>query len=38
MAGLYFDQFIVGQHFVHELRRTIRESDNMLFSSMKVPA
>ncbi len=34
MAGLYFDQFSVGQRFVHELRRTILESDNMLFSNM----
>ncbi len=34
MAGLYFDQFTVGQRFVHELRRTLLESDNMLFSNM----
>ena len=34
MAGLYFDQFTVGQRFVHELRRTVLESDNMLFSNM----
>ena len=34
MAGLYFDQFTVGQRFVHELRRTMLESDNMLFSNM----
>ena len=38
MAGLYFDQFAVGQRFVHELRRAILESDNMLFSNMKVLA
>ena len=38
MAGHYFDQFAVGQRFVHELRRAILESDNMLFSNMKVPA
>ncbi|HHI89123.1 MAG TPA: MaoC family dehydratase [Hellea balneolensis] len=34
MAGLYFEQFEVGQVFEHELRRTITESDNMLFSNM----
>ena len=34
MAGLYFDQFTVGQRFFHELRRTVLESDNMLFSNM----
>ena len=38
MAGLYFDQFAVGQRFVHELRQAILESDNMLFSNMKVLA
>ena len=38
MAGHYFDQFAVGQRFAHELRRAILESDNMLFSNMKVPA
>lgn len=34
MAGLYYDQFEVGRRFVHELRRTVLESDNMLFSNM----
>ena len=34
MAGLYFDDFFVGQVFVHELRKTLTESDNMLFSTM----
>ncbi len=34
MAGLYFDQFHVGQIFEHELRKTVTESDNMLFSTM----
>ncbi|NNE57627.1 MAG: MaoC family dehydratase [Hellea sp.] len=34
MAGLYFDEFEVGHVFKHELRRTITESDNMLFSNM----
>lgn len=34
MAGLYFDDFFVGQVFEHELRKTLTESDNMLFSTM----
>ncbi len=34
MAGLWFDQFHEGQIFEHELRKTVTESDNMLFSTM----
>lgn len=34
MAGLYFEEFIVGEIIKHELRRTVTESDNMLFSNM----
>ncbi len=34
MAGLYFEQFWVGQHFLHEVRRTVTETDNILFSAM----
>jgi acyl dehydratase len=34
MAGLYFDQFEVGQVFAHEVRRTVTDMDNMLFSSL----
>ena len=34
MAGLYFEEFYEGQSFDHELRRTLTESDNMLFSTM----
>ena len=34
MAGLYFGQFEVGQRFVHEIRRTVTDMDNMLFSSL----
>lgn len=34
MAGLYFEEFTVGQDFVHEVRRTVTDMDNMLFSSM----
>ena len=34
MAGLWFGEFVVGQRFVHEIRRTVTEMDNMLFSSL----
>lgn len=34
MAGLYFEQFTVGQRFIHEIRRTVTDMDNMLFCSM----
>ncbi|GAC1619756.1 MAG: MaoC family dehydratase [Nevskia sp.] len=31
MAGLYLEQFEVGQVFRHEIRRTVTESDNVWF-------
>src|SRR5712664_5032157 len=34
MAGLYFEQFSVGQTFVHEIRRTVTDMDNILFSTL----
>jgi acyl dehydratase len=34
MPGLYFEDFETDRVFAHELRRTITESDNMLFSNM----
>lgn len=34
MAGLYFEQFSEGQFFVHEIRRTVTDMDNILFSSL----
>lgn len=34
MAGLYFEEFEEGQRFEHSIRRTVTESDNMLFSNM----
>ena len=34
MAGLWFEQFAIGQRFVHEIRRTVIEADNMLFSAL----
>lgn len=34
MAGLYFEEFTVGQVFDHAIRRTVTESDNVLISTM----
>ena len=34
MAGLWFEQFQVGQTFRHEIRRTVTEMDNVLFCSL----
>ena len=34
MAGLYFEQFAIGQVFKHDIRRTVTETDNLLFSTM----
>jgi hypothetical protein len=34
MAGLWFEQFEVGQVYKHEIRKTVLEYENMLFSSL----
>jgi acyl dehydratase len=34
MAGLYFEELEVGRLFRHEIRRTVTETDNILFSAM----
>jgi acyl dehydratase len=34
MGGLYYEQFSVGQRFAHVLRRTVTETDNLLFSAL----
>ena len=34
MAGLWFDELEVGQLFKHAIRRTITETDNVLFTTM----
>ena len=34
MAGRYFDQWVVGDRIIHEIRRTVTETDNLLFSTM----
>lgn len=34
MPGLWFDELSVGQTFDHPIRRTVTETDNVLFSTM----
>ncbi len=34
MAGLFYEDFAVGQEFHHELSRTVTEADNISFSLM----
>jgi acyl dehydratase len=34
MAGVYFDELVVGRVFQHEIRRTITETDNVWFSAI----
>jgi acyl dehydratase len=34
VAGLYFEQFEPGQRFDHLVRRTVTETDNLLFSAL----
>ena len=34
MAGLYFEEFEPGQRFEHLVRRTVTETDNLLFSAL----
>jgi acyl dehydratase len=34
MAGRFFDQWAVGDRIEHEIRRTVTETDNLMFSVM----
>lgn len=34
MAGVWFDELTVGQVFEHPIRRTVTETDNVLFTAM----
>lgn len=34
MAGRYFDEWQLGDRVTHEIRRTVTETDNLLFSAM----
>ncbi|WP_156679459.1 MaoC family dehydratase [Sphingomonas profundi] len=34
MAGRFFEEWHVGDGIVHEIRRTVTETDNLLFSTM----
>jgi acyl dehydratase len=34
VAGLFFEEFRVGQVFLHAIRRTVTEADNVFFSAL----
>jgi acyl dehydratase len=34
LAGKHFEEFEIGEVFVHEIRRTVTEADNILFSAL----
>lgn len=34
MAGRHFDEWAIGDRIVHDLRRTVTETDNLLFTTM----
>ena len=34
MAGKFFDEWQIGDAIVHEIRRTVTETDNLLFTTM----
>ncbi len=34
MAGLYYEEFEIGQVFEHEITRTVTEMDNVLFTAL----
>jgi acyl dehydratase len=34
VAGRYFDQWQVGERILHEIRRTVTETDNLIFSTL----
>jgi acyl dehydratase len=36
MAGLYYEDFFVDQHFEHPITRTVTEMDNMLFCMLSM--
>ena len=34
MAGKYFDEWAIGDTLTHDIRRTVTETDNLLFTTM----
>lgn len=34
MAGKYFDEWAIGETLTHDIRRTVTETDNLLFTTM----
>ena len=38
MAGRFFDEWTVGDRIAHDIRRTVTETDNQLFSKLLLAA
>jgi acyl dehydratase len=34
MPGLYYEELEIGRHFVHDVTRTVTETDNVLFTTL----
>ena len=34
MPGLYYEELEIGRHFVHDVTRTVTETDNLLFTTL----
>ena len=34
MAGKFFDEWVVGEEIAHDIRRTVTETDNLMFTTM----
>src|SRR3546814_15433702 len=34
MAGKYFDEWVIGDTLTHDIRRTVTETDTLLFTTM----
>jgi acyl dehydratase len=34
MAGKYFDEFVIGETILHQITRTVTETDNLLFTAL----
>ena len=34
MAGLWYEEFEIGHVFSHDIRRTVTETDNLLFTAL----
>lgn len=36
MAGMYFEDFNIGEEIVHEVTRTVTETDNLIFTTLSM--